>query len=72
MRIHGIVMATFYQTCIQTVINAILKNQENGQPKWPELDAEVETYTDAWKGISGGSQGDVGFSKTVLVRLMGC
>jgi hypothetical protein len=53
MRIHGIGMTTCYQTYIQTVINAILKNQETGQPKWPKLNTEVKTYTDAWKGISG-------------------
>jgi hypothetical protein len=53
MRIHGIGRTTCYQTCIQLVINAILKNQEIGQPKWPKLDAEVKTYADAWKGISG-------------------
>jgi hypothetical protein len=29
------------------------KNQEIGQPMWPELYAEVQSYADAWKGISG-------------------
>jgi hypothetical protein len=52
------------------MIYAVLKNHEFGQPVWPVLESDIQTYASAWEDMISVTV-NVIFYKDVWVQLMG-